>query len=135
MQATMPKETGDSDVMDDSNSDELVSVDDAALDAALSEAETEIHEEHEEHSDALAESSDNDDLLDLDDDLPEGLIEYDGSDTRNSPEEEWAGFGGGKRKRDEKKDHGGRKKLRSLPTFASYEDYANMIDEGPEDNI
>lgn len=133
----MPKETGDSDVMDDNNSDEHVSDDDAALDAALSEAEAEIHEENEEHSDALAESSDNDDLLDLDDDLPEGLIDYDGSDIMNSPEEEWAGFGGGgKRKReDEKKNRGGRKKLRSLPTFASYEDYANMIDEGPEDNI
>ena len=28
-----------------------------------------------------------------------------------------------------------RKKLRSLPTFASYEDYAKLIEDGPEDNI
>lgn len=39
-----------------------------------------------------------------------------------------------KRKRDEEKD-GNRKKLRALPTFASYEDYAKMIEDGPEDNV
>ena len=28
-----------------------------------------------------------------------------------------------------------KKKLRALPTFASYEDYARMIEDGPEENI
>ena len=28
-----------------------------------------------------------------------------------------------------------KKKLRALPTFASYEDYARMIEDGPEEDI
>jgi len=28
-----------------------------------------------------------------------------------------------------------KKKLRALPTFASYEDYARMIEDGPEENL
>jgi ribosome biogenesis protein MAK21 len=144
MQATMPKESGDSDLMDDSGSDDYLSGigndDDAASDAALNldygdEADTR-EDDDSEHVD-LAEGSDNDDLINLDDDLPEGLINYDGPDAEDSPEDEWAGFGGGqKRKREEyQKDRGRQKKLRSLPTFANYEDYAKMIDEGPDDDV
>ena len=28
-----------------------------------------------------------------------------------------------------------KKKLRALPTFASYEDYARMIEDGPEEDL
>jgi ribosome biogenesis protein MAK21 len=147
MQATMPKEAGDSDLMDDSESDDPPSGlddddDDEGFDASSNssdEDEDEI-EEDAEQSDllALAEGSDNDDLIDLDEDLPGGLVDYDGSDSENAPgEQEWTGLDGGqKRKRgDEKRVQDKRKKLRSLPTFASYEDYAKMIDDGPEDDI
>ncbi|KIO01911.1 hypothetical protein M404DRAFT_1002652 [Pisolithus tinctorius Marx 270] len=90
---------------------------------------------------SLAEASDDDDLLAIND-IP-GLIEYDGSD---APEEdlerdgdERAGFGGSRDKR-KRKGKGEdkerkRKKRKTLPTFASYEDYAKMIEDGPEDNI
>ena len=46
--------------------------------------------------------------------------------------------GGKKRKLKEPEKEDGRtrkKKLRALPTFASYEDYARMIEDGPEENI
>lgn len=89
---------------------------------------------------SLAEGSDNEDLISLDGDIPEGLIEYDGSDVDDADEdadEEWGGITsaqGSKRKREDTKSEK-RKKLRSLPTFASYEDYAKMIEDGPEDDI
>jgi ribosome biogenesis protein MAK21 len=81
--------------------------------------------EEEEDGLELAEESDNDDLVSLD-----GMMEYNGT--------EWGGVeleeAGKKRKRrDEWKER--RKKLRSLPTFASYDEYAKMIDDAPEDDI
>ncbi|KZT67570.1 CBF-domain-containing protein [Daedalea quercina L-15889] len=89
---------------------------------------------------SLAEASDAEDLIPLDADAPTGLIEYDGSNASHPEEEEWGGIEAEqpskKRKRteqDRKKDK--KKKLRSLPTFASYEDYARMIEDGPEDNL
>ena len=57
-----------------------------------------------------------------------------GSDTQVLP----AVSGGKTRKRKGRGDGDERtrkKKLRSLPTFASYEDYARMIEDGPEENI
>jgi ribosome biogenesis protein MAK21 len=143
MQATMPKEAGDSDLMESDDSPSGLDDDDKELDASLNssdEDEDEMQQEDAEQSDdlALAEGSDNEDLIDLDEEVPGGLVDYDGSDTENAPnEQEWTGLNGGqKRKRgDEKRAQGKRKKLRSLPTFASYEDYAKMIDEGPEDDI
>ena len=107
------------------------------------EDDEEAEEEDECDDDALslAEASDAEDLLSLDEDLPEGLIEYDGSDADSDAdvpeeEEEWGGIGGGKkRKRGDDDAKSRKKKLRSLPTFASYEDYAKLIDDEPEDNI
>lgn len=139
----MPKEAGDSDLMESDDSPSGLDDDDKELDASLNssdEDEDEMQQEDAEQSDdlALAEGSDNEDLIDLDEEVPGGLVDYDGSDTENAPnEQEWTGLNGGqKRKRgDEKRAQGKRKKLRSLPTFASYEDYAKMIDEGPEDDI
>jgi len=62
------------------------------------------------------------------------VYEQAGSDTQVSP----ALSGGKTRKRKGLGDENGRtrkKKLRALPTFASYEDYARMIEDGPEENI
>ncbi|CAE6341998.1 unnamed protein product [Rhizoctonia solani] len=79
-----------------------------------------------------------DDLGDSDEEIefaedPEDLIEISGDDASSSDEEAVRG----KRKKtstaDSKREK--RKKLRRLPTFASAEDYAKMIDEAPEDDI
>lgn len=93
---------------------------------------------------SLAEGSDADDLIPLDEAFASGLTQYDGSeasdeDNEDEGYEEWGGLGGsstakGKRKREGEKQSM-RKKLRSLPTFASYEDYAKMIEDGPEDDV
>lgn len=146
MQASMPKAAEDIDIMEDNGSDNLLSSFDVGDEESTSNSNDENEAsayEHDrmEYSDSLslAEGSDNDDLVDLNNDLPDGLIDFDGSDAENASggEVEWAGFSGGqKRKRvGEQTDHGRKKKLSSLPTFASYENYAQMIEDGPEDDI
>ncbi|KAI9439771.1 CBF-domain-containing protein [Lactarius indigo] len=94
--------------------------------------------DHDDDDPSLLEDSD--DLLDLAE-APVDLIEYDVAD---SDVEEWTGLGSGvdatdnKRKRSRGGNDGAparRKRLRSLPTFASYEDYARMIEDGPEENL
>ena len=128
----MPTELQDDDLVEDS--------DDMPSDLDDEEAEEE-DERDDDDALSLAEASDAEDLLSLDEDLPEGLIEYDGSDADSDAEipeeeEEWGGIGGGKkRKRGDDDAKSRKKKLRSLPTFASYEDYAKLIDDQPEDNI
>ncbi|KAF5331903.1 hypothetical protein D9611_008891 [Ephemerocybe angulata] len=151
MQASMPKANGDDDLLAGSeDSDDLDSDLDAEM-AADSDSEGEWEDEDEDEgagkvSDdededglSLVEGSDNEDLISLDGDMPEGLIAYDEEAEEEEEEEEWGGVDGGagqKRKRaerEEKKES--RKKLRALPTFASYEDYAKLIDASPEDDI
>lgn len=130
MKATIPKAAGEdddlmeasddlpSDLDEDMDSEESAAGDDGTLD--------------------LVEGSDNEDLVSLDGDIPEGLLDYEGS--QSSDDEEWSGIDTGedkkgtKRKRDDTSRER-RKKLRSLPTFASYEDYAKLIEDGPEDDI
>lgn len=128
MKASMPKAEGDDDLMEDSDIDE----DDLPSDFDADEDDDEEPDDSDDLS--LAEGSDNDDLISLDGDMPEGLIEYDGPDEEE--EEEWGGIdsGNGKRKRTQESKEK-RKKFKSLPTFASYEDYAKMIEDGPEDDI
>ena len=90
-----------------------------------------------------SDKSDNDDEFsdaeasDASDDLE--LIDY---DTTDSNAEDWTGIEGSfdvaadnKRKRGNDGAPSRRKKRRSLPTFASYEEYARMIEDGPEDNL
>jgi len=128
MKATMPKLTGDEDLMES--------------DGPSSESDGDLPLEDENENDdeplSLIEESDNEDLISLDRD-PEGLIENDGPESGEEEEEEWDGIGAGdrKRKRTEGAEtrSGRRKKMRSLPTFASYEDYARMIEDAPEDDI
>ena len=86
---------------------------------------------------SLAEASDDDDLMPLDDAFgPDGVLEYDGSDA-SGEEDEWQGFSDDKKKRKHDAEGGEKrkKKKQRLPTFASYEDYAKMIEDTPEDNI
>ncbi|KAF8191466.1 CBF/Mak21 family-domain-containing protein [Mycena galopus ATCC 62051] len=129
MQASMPRAAGDEDLMEES--DELPS--------DLDEDEDASDDDEDDDALSLVEGSDNDDLVPLDADFP-GLIDYDGSDGEAAEEdedEEWGGIsqGGDKKRKREDSSNQKRKKLRSLPTFASYEDYAKMIEDGPEDDI
>ncbi|KAJ6488466.1 CBF/Mak21 family-domain-containing protein [Mycena vitilis] len=130
MQASMPRVAGDDvDLMEES--DELPSDLDDDEDSEIDDADDDAL--------SLVEGSDNEDLVPLNGDFP-GLIDYDGSEAEGGgedEEEEWGGIseGGDKKRKREDSSNQKRKKLRSLPTFASYEDYAKMIDDGPEDNI
>lgn len=141
MKASMPSELQDDDLSSDN--DELPSGldEDSDDDEGIESDEEEDENDEDDDEDALSlvEGSDAEDLLPLDANVPEGLIEYDGSDAEAEDEdEEWGGIGGAatnKRKHGGEDDKKKRKKIRSLPTFASYEDYAKMIEDGPEDNI
>lgn len=141
MKATLPAELQEDDLSDDSDElpSDLDEESDIDAEAEAEESQGEVSDEDDEDDDALsmAEASDNEDLLPLDGDIPDGLIDFDGPNSESDGE--WAGIGGSsdtkKRKRGDGDDKKRRKKLRSLPTFASYEDYAKMIEEGPEDNI
>ncbi|KAG1856058.1 ribosome biogenesis protein [Suillus subalutaceus] len=140
MQASMPRMTGDEDLMADSDS---VASDLGDSDGDDEEVEVDGEDEDEDEDGgsgddfSMVEASDNEDLLGLDE-VPQGLIEYNGIVDENGGdgEEQWNGFGSTKkRKQENESKREKRKKLRSLPTFASYEDYAKMIEDGPEDDI
>jgi len=155
MKATMPKADGDKDLMENSEDDFVEEDVDEDIDFDNDSELAPSNEEDEDFGDknksdesddekalSLVEASDNEDLISLDGEVPEGLIEYDGSDVSDGEaveEREWGGISGSagnanKRKSDESKGRK-RKKLRSLPTFASYDDYAKLIEEGPDDDI
>ena len=143
----MPKVQGDDDdLLEDSDEEDLPS---NFGDSDEVDASENGNDEEGDNDDglSLAEASDNEDLNSLDGDLPHGLIEYDGSagddtdgddaDAATPAKDEERGISNGndkKRKREDNKT-GRRKKLRSLPTFANYEDYAKLIEEGLEDDI
>jgi ribosome biogenesis protein MAK21 len=134
---------GDEDLMADSDS---VASDLDDPDGDDEEVEVDGEDEDEDGDDedggsgddfSMVEASDNEDLLSLDE-VPRGLIEYDGiaDEDGGDVEEEWNGFGSTKkRKQENESKREKRKKLRSLPTFASYDDYAKMIEDAPEDDI
>ena len=150
----MPKVQGDDDdLLEDGDEDDLLSNfgDSDEVDASENENGEDDDDEAEGDGLSMAEASDNGDLISLDADLPHGLIEYDGSDAHADAaggdyddnaatllkDDEWGGISRGndkKRKREDDKT-GKLKKLRSLPTFANYEDYAKLIEEGLEDDI
>ena len=153
----MPKELDISDeegsipsgLDEDEDDDSLADLQDPEDSADDAEEPSEVDEDDDDKL-SLVESSDAEDLIPLDEAevlaFKDGLIDWpdnegDSSDDENE-DEEWGGFGdgppvlGGKRKRKEgKEEQKKRKKTRSLPTFASYEDYAKLIEEGPEDDI
>ncbi|KAF8840266.1 CBF-domain-containing protein [Paxillus ammoniavirescens] len=139
MQATIPREDGD-DALLEEDSDEVPSDLDAASDEDdVGDGEDDGDESLEEADDSgdgisLAEGSDDDDLVAIDD-VPGGLIEFDGSEAQDREDEEWGGLGGGDKRKRKDNSQGRRQKRRNLSTFASYEDYAKMIEDGPEDDI
>ena len=152
----MPPIVGGSEGDDDDDDDDLVGetedlpspsisdVEDVFLGSGFdADAPTDLEGEHDDDLDDDNDNSspsDADNLLDFAESSVD-LIAYDGTD---SAAEEWTGLGGGvdvtdnKRKRSRGGKDGAparRKKHRSLPTFASYEDYARMIEDGPEENL
>ncbi|KAJ8688979.1 RNA-binding ribosome biosynthesis protein mak21 [Pleurotus ostreatus] len=137
MKASMPNVAGDEDELDDSDIDSPLD-----LDPEIDDSDSESNVSGSEDSDAddldLVEDSDADDLIPLDE-VPDGLIEYDGSDSGGEDEEgqedEWGGVLDTKKRKRTDDKQSRRKKLKSLPTFASYEDYAKLIEDGPEDDI
>jgi len=136
----MPRENGDETFLEDNEDvdDELLSDPDAGGNLSVKgEEEQEIDSDGNELGDgiSLAEGSDDDDLVAVDD-IPNGLIEYDGlgPETEQS-DEEWGGISGGDKRKRKDNSQARRKKRKTLPTFATYEEYARMIEEGPEDQI
>lgn len=157
MQETMPGPKADLDLMEDSDSDSIPS----GLDELDSESDDEPVEEQDNvdienlsevgsvsediedddedddeaqpHADDTSSDEepvdfgeDEDDLLDLSQ-LPESAFEPEDSEAVT-----------GKRKPfEEDTQKGGRKKRRigQLPTFASYEDYAKLIEDAPEEDL
>ena len=120
----LPSDLGDEDDEEGSSEDAEDLFDDDSDDGELEGDDDE--EEGEERGSSqgefsLAEGSQDDDLLPM---------ESDGSTCSG---EEWAGIGDRKRKRSD--DGARRKKSKVLHTFASYEEYAKRIEEGPEDNL
>ncbi|KIO24342.1 hypothetical protein M407DRAFT_213031 [Tulasnella calospora MUT 4182] len=87
----------------------------------------------DEDGDSKVEGSDGfGDMLEEDDDL----IPFD--EDASHDEDEWGGLSESKKRKNSKGAEGGRKKkqrLSGIPTFASYEDYAKMIDEAPEEDL
>ncbi|KAF8431689.1 CBF/Mak21 family-domain-containing protein [Boletus edulis BED1] len=136
MQATMPGEEGDEAFLEedyDIDDDELLS-DPNASSNSTAEGSEGFDEGEIGDSTSFAEGSDDDDLVVVDD-IPNGLIEYDGSDAETEQDREWGGISGGDKRKWNDKSQTGRKKRKTLPTFASYEEYARMIEDGPEDDV
>ncbi|GJE90310.1 CBF-domain-containing protein [Phanerochaete sordida] len=143
MKASLPAELQGGDLSDDSDDLPDGLDDDSDIDEGEGGGEEDEDEDvsrvEDEDDDedvlSMVEASDAEDLIPFDE--ADGLIEYDGSDAEEE-EAEWGGIDGGaskKRKRGGDEEGKKRKKLRSLPTFASYEDYAKLIEDGPEDDI
>lgn len=150
----MPKEldiSDDEDAMpsdlDEDDDSSLGNLEDSQESAGDTEELSEVDDDNDKLS--LVESSDAEDLIPLDEaevtTFNDGLIDWPDNEDHSSggedEDEEWGGIGGGfptlgeKRKRTSGQEGQKRKKVRSLPTFASYEDYAKLIEEGPEDDI
>ena len=140
MKSSMPEIAGpDSDESDSLPSDLDGDSDDVSL-----PMEKNSNQEDESEDDRWGSGfdEDEDDLVGSDSDGPSGLLHF-GCDGEAQEEEEWGGIGTGatvarkKRKAEEQPDGRRRKKrrLRDLPTFASVEQYAKLIDEADEENL
>jgi len=133
---------------DDYNGNIERSIDDSELDefatsVAKGDQEGLSESGHDSHPDggfnfgfSSAEASDADDLAHLDGEVPVNLTNRERAASAN---QESSVFGDGKkRKRKVPGNEDSRirkKKLRALPTFASYEDFAQIIENEPEENV
>ena len=148
MKASMPRAEGDDDSDDDdghiehsipdSESDGHASSDTEGDPEGLSESE------HDSNLDGgfkgvglpSTEASDTDDLVHLDAETPIDVAKH--GQTGSTAQDSSVFDGGKKRKRkgSGKEDMRSRKKkLRTLPTFASYEDFAQMIEDESEEDL
>ena len=113
---------GDSDDVSEDNGDDMEG-------EASGHSGSELEGKEAEGSDF---AEDDEDLINLEDEVSADIPWSSAFEPENSE------YVTGKRKpHTEDTQKGGRKrrKLAQLPTFASYEDYAKMIEEGPEDDI
>lgn len=86
---------------------------------------------------------DDDDLVGSEVDAPDGLLPLAYDEAQEAEEEEWGGIGAGavstgKKRKAKGQPNGDRRKkrrLRDLPTFASAEEYARLIDGADEENL
>jgi ribosome biogenesis protein MAK21 len=138
MKASMPRAD------DDDDNDEIIerSIDDSELDEHVP-SDAEGDQEGLSESDggfnfgfSSASASDTDDLVHLDAEVPVDLTNRE----KATSAQETSVFGDGKKRkrkvpRNEEDSRIRKKKLRSLPTFASYEDYAQIIEDEPEENV
>lgn len=136
MQGNMPDAGDDMGLSDDSDSDGAdvdYSSDEGGEEA---EAAEESDDEIDDDAGDRDEVSDDDDFPSFDDSDDEDLIPLDempdevlgGSDEEEEEEDEEAGAK--RKRRDERKER--RKKRKEMPAFASYEDYAKLIEEGSD---
>ncbi|KAF8493588.1 CBF/Mak21 family-domain-containing protein [Gautieria morchelliformis] len=139
MKKSVP-ELGGSDLDDESLGSE------APLDDDDDEGRVDVGEESDDDAHSPRSSGGSElDFIEDEDDLisdggePAGLIEYPSgaSDEDSDGDGEWQGFGSEPKtlKRGRDAESGGKKKRRKVATFASYEDYAAMIEKSQEDDI
>lgn len=146
----MPTGVGDNEDGDDDDDDDLIEDAEDLMSPPISDAEDAFVDSGSDDDDtSMAVEGENGDKSDDDDDESSDaeasddleLIDYDTTDSIEA--EDWTGIRGSfdvaadknKRKRGNDGAPSRRKKRRSLPTFASYEEYARMIEDGPEDNL
>jgi len=130
MKKSMPKADAD------------ISEDDDSIPADLDDDDEESSGEDEDAlsvSDQLSEVDEGSSILELeeDEDLLD-LADVFSQGSSPSENEDWSGVdpsAGEKRKQEDSSSAGRKKRRINLPTFASYEDYATLIDNSPEDHI
>lgn len=156
MKASLPKAEESEDGEDVDDDDEVDDEDDSPVDHSIQDSESDEHifsgtdteEEGEASNDAEDDVNVNWELDDVgvsgvDDSVSSDLrgtrskltvYNQAGSDTQVLPP-----LSGGKTRkrkgRGNEDERTRKKKLRALPTFASYEDYARMVEDGPEENL
>ena len=139
MKSSMPDVAGpDSDESDSLPEDLYGDSDDASVPMANRENDS------DEGSWGSGFEEDDDDLVGSEVDAPDGLLHLGHDEVQEEEEEEeWGGIGanaaaiGRKRKAKDQPNGDRRKKrrLRDLPTFASAEEYARLIDGADEENL
>jgi ribosome biogenesis protein MAK21 len=154
MKASLPKAEEDEDGEDVDDDDDVDDEDDSQVDHSIQDSESDEHAssdtDTEEDEDASSDAEDDINVKWEFDSVgssgvdgsvnPDALwtpIETYSYDQAGSDRQSPALSGGKTRKRKGRGDDDDRtrkKKLRALPTFASYEDYAQMIEDGPEEN-
>jgi ribosome biogenesis protein MAK21 len=138
MKASMPEVGDDMGLSEDDSSDDDVDVDysDDEDEAGEGEGEEDDEDEDEAASDADSDSSggsfpsfddDEDDLISMDE-MDDVVL---GGDESEPEVEEDAEAGAKRKRREERKER--KKKRKEMPAFASYEDYAALIEQAGDD--